>query len=386
MYNNSNINLKTQICMRKILLSSLLCISAALMASDICIDGIWYKFHGNEAEVTYKGTGSMDYNKYSDRYVDSLIIPETVTYESKIYTVTSVDSGAARLCQNLTYLELPKTIKKIECGAFYFTTLKEITIPDGVEEIESYAFGEVLYTKIRIGKGLKKVNINAIAGSWNLSEIIVDPCNPCFTSGDNCNALIERATGKLVLGCINTHVPSYVKTIGYLAFYWCKNLTNIELPCVETIEAEAFSYCTSLEEITFGKQLTSIGSSSFTACLNLSTIISQSTTPPVFEDEEYGFGEIEEVCPQQITVLKGYKGTYEAAVGWSKYSCYEEVNSFPDPTIETMPDVECPETDLDEFIAAPTTTKSKKFIQNGCLYITTEHAVYNAFGNVINNN
>lgn len=372
--------------MRKILLLSLLCISAALMASDICIDGIWYKFHGNEAEVTYKGTGEMDFNNYLDRYTDSLIVPESVTYESKTYTVTAIDSGAARFCQNLTYLELPNTIKRVEVDAFYFTGLKEVNIPDNVEVLENYSFGDIGFEKLTIGKGLKEFPLNALLGSAPLALIEVSPCNPYFTSGDHCNAIINRKTKELVLGCKNSVVPTYVTKIGYNAFYWCTNLTKIELPCVDTIDFGAFSDCGALKEVVLGKKVKWIGSGAFEMCISLNKIYCYATTPPTIEDGEYGLGDSESVIPAKIYVPRGSKGTYETTTGWSNYDCFEEFDVPADPTPEQMPEVECPESGIEEFFSSNSTSPSNKVMIDGQLLIQINNQLYNAQGYIIQTN
>jgi hypothetical protein len=51
-----------------------------------------------------------------------------------------------------------------------------------------------------------------------LSQITVDPSNPKYDSRDNCNAIIETATNKLIVGCKNTKIPSSVTEVAEDAF------------------------------------------------------------------------------------------------------------------------------------------------------------------------
>ena len=54
-------------------------------------NGIYYNFSGNEAIVTYKDT---NYGSYSG----TVVIPASVTYNGKTYSVTSIGGGAFSNC------------------------------------------------------------------------------------------------------------------------------------------------------------------------------------------------------------------------------------------------------------------------------------------------
>ena len=71
--------------------------------------------------------------------VNSLDIPETVTYDNANYTVTAVGNHVF-MDTKLEEISLPKTLKKIGDHAFYCSKLKSILIPESVEEIEWSAF------------------------------------------------------------------------------------------------------------------------------------------------------------------------------------------------------------------------------------------------------
>ena len=60
-----------------------LAVSTLSWAYDAKLGNNYYNFSGSEAEITYKDT---DYNSYSG----SVIIPSTVTYSGKTYTVTKI--------------------------------------------------------------------------------------------------------------------------------------------------------------------------------------------------------------------------------------------------------------------------------------------------------
>lgn len=83
--------------MRNSLLFLCLCLLAGIRASayDAEIDGIYYNFLGDEAEVTYE-------NYQSASYSGVVVIPKTVTYNGKTYRVTRIGDYAFYGCTGLT--------------------------------------------------------------------------------------------------------------------------------------------------------------------------------------------------------------------------------------------------------------------------------------------
>ena len=68
-------------------------------AYDAKTDGIYYNFSEDEAWVTYEQSiyngayGTSSYSYVSD-YTGSVVIPSTVTYNRKTYSVTSIGGQA----------------------------------------------------------------------------------------------------------------------------------------------------------------------------------------------------------------------------------------------------------------------------------------------------
>ncbi len=96
---------------RTLVVSLAMFISICANAYDACIDGIYYNFNGDEAEVTNLGiTGS-----YSMRFVD---IPYNVVYLWNTYTVTSIGQEAFEGCSGLTSISIPSSVTSIGSYAF----------------------------------------------------------------------------------------------------------------------------------------------------------------------------------------------------------------------------------------------------------------------------
>ena len=79
-------------------------------AAGVEIDGIYYKLNSKDKEAEV----SVNPNKYTG----SVVIPETVTYNGRIYSVTSIGSIAFQFCSDLTSITIPNNIKTIGVHAF----------------------------------------------------------------------------------------------------------------------------------------------------------------------------------------------------------------------------------------------------------------------------
>ena len=183
---------------------------------------IYYNYinDNTELEVTYRGSS---YDSYSNEYSSEVVIPETVNYNGTTYSVTSIGSYAFRGSIDLISVEIPKSIISIGNEAFY--------------------------------------------SCFRLTSLIVSNDNPKYDSRGNCNAIIETATNKLILGCKNTIIPNTVTIIGYYAFSGCNGLTSIVIPnSVTNIEDNAFQYCRGLVYVTIGENVESIGAFAFEFC------------------------------------------------------------------------------------------------------------------------
>lgn len=93
------------------------------------------------------------------------------------------------------------------------------------------------------------IGSSAFSGCPNLTSIVVDSTNTVYDSRDNCNAIIESSTNKLIAGCNTTIIPTSVTSIGKLAFNK-SHIKKVEIPSsVTEIETKAFVDCTELDTI-----------------------------------------------------------------------------------------------------------------------------------------
>lgn len=168
----------------------------------------------------------------------------------------------------------------------------EIIIPEGVTVIGKAAFGwsNKGITSIIIPESVKKIERQGLHGWINIviPESVTSICDGAFSdcgsltvksgnkfydSRDNCNAIIETKTNKLVCGCAKTIIPDSVTSIGDSAFYMC-DFETITIPeNVTRIGNDAFLCCSRLKSISIPKNVRSIGRSAFANCRNLDSII-----------------------------------------------------------------------------------------------------------------
>ena len=164
--------------------------------------------------------------------------------------VTSIGNSAFQQCRGLTSVTIPNSVTSIGEGAFSATSLASVTIPSSVTSI---------------------VN-NPFTGCPNLTQIIVEDNNPVYDSRDNCNAIIETKSNKLVASSPTTIIPNSVTAIGNFAFAGY-NQSSVAIPnSVTSIGDYAFGG-SSITTLEIPNSVTSIGVSAFTACENLTSLI-----------------------------------------------------------------------------------------------------------------
>ena len=199
--------------------------------------------------------------------------------------LTSIGNSSFYNCSQLTLITIPQNVTSIGSNAFYrCISLTAIVIPSSVTSFGSQAF----------------------ASCSGLASISVNSSNTVYDSRNNCNAIIEKASNTLVVGCKNSSIPSSVTSIGNYAFYWCSGLTAITIPSsVKSIGTWAFTGCSGLTSITIPSSVTSIGSNAFGSCSGL-TSISVNSNSTVYDSRDNCNAIIEKASN---TLIAGCKNT-----------------------------------------------------------------------------
>ena len=239
-------------------------------------------------------------------------------------SVTSIGGRAFYGCSGLTSVTIPNSVTSIGGAAFYGCSgLTSFTIPNSVTSIGNSAFASCSdLTSVTIPNSVNSIGYEVFEGCSSLTSLSVEAGNINYDSRENCNAIIETATNKLISGTKNTIIPNSVTSIDELAFSFCYGLTSITIPnSVTSIGTSAFHGCQDLTSVTIPNSVISIGSFAFLECGNLSSVSVGTVTPLVITESTFA-----NKANATLYVPIGSKANYEAASVWKDFKNIIEGN------------------------------------------------------------
>ena len=148
-----------------------------------------------------------DHEAMIERYkdtVDDVVIPSTVTYRNKVYTIVAIGDNA-----------------------FDGRDIKSVVIPDGVKEIGSYAFYGCRFSSVNLPSSVEKIGASAFK-ACRLRSIIIP---------ENVKRIGNWAFEFSMLDTVI--ILSKNVKVGYAAFQYCDSISYIDFPeNVDIHEAE----------------------------------------------------------------------------------------------------------------------------------------------------
>ena len=164
--------------------------------------------------------------------------------------------------KNVDSLVIPESVKKIEDGAFFDSTIREIKMTNNVSHIGFDAFNSCNIESIEIPDKVTEIGEWAFNGCENLKNVVI---------GKGCLSILDSAFAHTAIE--NIIIPESVKHIGTNAFRDCSALCSVSLPDdLERLDGHAFAGCTNLKAITIPKNVTEIEYHTFWNCNNLELI------------------------------------------------------------------------------------------------------------------
>ena len=245
--------------MKKLFLTFLLFCFVGTASAYETIDGIEYLLNEKllTAEVRPKDTIK------SEPYTGNIVIPDSVQYDAKTYSVIYISIAAFRDCTKLTSVSIPKSVTSI---------------------------GE-----------------QAFAGCSGLTSINVDSENPNYSEIDGVLCNKDKTILLLYPGGKQGEyiIPNSVSTIGAMAFYSCKNLTSVTIPNnVTSIGNNAFTNCTGLTSIEIPNSVDSIGNCAFWDCANLTSVVIPNSVTSIGKSAFHGCSGLTSIeIPNSVTSI-----------------------------------------------------------------------------------
>ena len=326
----------------KLLLTLLLLMCTTItFAHDIAVansdgDTIYYNINsdGSSVSVTDKGTS---YISYSNEYSGELVIPESVTYSGKTYSVTSIGASAFYNCSGLTSVTIPNSVTSIGSYAFGNTKIKSLTIGTGIQTISSNAFYganpvKVIWLANTPPSGYKNVGgtVNYVPNnsySWLSGQKIysflssmfeVDgikyvPVSPSERTCDAIDCVYNESTENIKIGNTVTYknITMTVKNVGDHICSGNKYIKTLEYTFDGYIGSSAFYVCSGLTSVTIGNGVTSIGEYAFYGCSGLTSVAIPNSVTSIGEYAFSGCNGLTSVAiPNSMTSIGEYAFYY----------------------------------------------------------------------------
>ena len=302
-----------------------LAFSQALFAfGKIHLGDLYYLL--DEHALTAEVTASIDQHGMAGNYpeLDSVVIPDTVTYLRVKYAVKSIGEYAFDH-SDLTTIVIPDHIQSIGESAFgSCKNLTSVTLPEGTDKLFRVFSGCTSLCRITIPKSV--VSVNALFGNCtNLDSVVLPP-----------NITLLGST-----------------------FANCISLQNVTLPdSLQIIRRLTFLNCQSLQSITLPEKVTEVNTQAFKDCLALDTIRVLAAEPPTATSESF-------------TGMD--KSSCILLVPASSIDLYREAECWKDFNVQPL--------DSPTGIGASTILpKSGKILHNGQIYIVRGDNTYTLQG------
>ena len=228
---------------------------------------------GDESNLKTIGNGAFGFTDLT-----TITLPDSVE---------TIGDNAFSNCDKLTSVNIPDNVTTIGNGAFQNTAITSVAIPGSVKTIGQYAFENCTsLATLELGSGIQTIDVWAFRDCTSLTSVsIPDSVKTIGSSAFNgCTSLktltlgsgVETIGNNAFQGCnllTDFALPSGLKSIGDSAFNGCAALTKVDMPdSVTYLGAGAYQNCTGLTSATLSEKLSEMNNSVFAGCTGLTTV------------------------------------------------------------------------------------------------------------------
>ena len=259
--------------------------TTSLWAQRFQVGDLYYNITSSSEPYTVEVTYQYDWSETNYSSLTSVVIPESVTRNGTIYSVTSIGNNAFLYCQGLTSITIPHSVTSIgEMAFFSCPSLTSITIPESITSIGKEAFAYCRNMKSVVWNAINCADFSYSSLEGPFGDQRHNSAITSFTFGDS----VQHIPAYMCYGMTkltSVTLPNSVTSVGNAAFYGCHSLTSpvynahcfAYLPTsyegeyvipdgIKQIAGSAFSGCAGLSSITIPNSVTSIGIGAFEGC------------------------------------------------------------------------------------------------------------------------
>lgn len=171
-------------------------IAAFLWVYAISVSAYDFKYR----ELCYNITSDSTVEVTNDSIpykLSRVIIPPSVVYNEKSYTVSAIGAQAFSFCENIEIVEIPNSVVFVDRWAFMLcrSQLRTLTLPNSVKKIGYNALAMQSLEEIYIGNGIEHIDGNFFS-NHSLRSITISAKNPpeykhhtAYIKGGFCNTI-----------------------------------------------------------------------------------------------------------------------------------------------------------------------------------------------------
>ena len=280
-------------CIRRFLFAFLL-IMWSMNGSAFDYEGIIYDVLSESDKTALVARQSMD-------MTGDVQIPNQVSYNGSLYTVTEISKNAFAYCREITSVSIPATVQIIGANAFDTcisltsvsmgngikaipfmafngcSSLQEVTVPEGTERLENGAFNSCSnLTAIHLPQSLLSIGNYVFEGCNKLTDIVI-PDQVTELGGYAFYECKELSSVRL---------SDNITEIGDWTFTRCYKLKDINIPKnLQRLGDHALFWCSSIEELTFPRSLTEISNNALLGCQGLRSLTVENGNPKYLSED-----------------------------------------------------------------------------------------------------